>query len=620
MSCRARGLASKLTKAVYTWDVERFATQLNKMRHLRSMQQRPSHSRHFKSDGTFGDVPSPSYSFIGSARLPLRLLNHQMSFAVTLPIQCQYTMEAIGSCRASFKVDSGPTSSGVATPSSLILPLGDHLGVGTKFTFSFIIDAVKGLSSGDFGSLHAQIRLSSLVGPRITSEDTYTSHPINLDQTSVAHLSLRRTVSVMVTPDMVDHFASGRAVIEFFAKVRPDYLNRLERFDRSRELSESAPQTPARGGATGMTTPTKVERPSMRRCETDFVEAEHHDILASVSILELASDGSYEPADVIENVVNLHQGVQRRIELRLTHSSGKALPWTKVYHFSSSDIRVKENTGVVSVSRPEVDVRDVRQELAFESDGTSALTATGVWDTAAHHCIHLDRRTTTNVTILVKLSWLVEITSLDSPAVFQMDLPVKVLGRDARRSSLLALFSAPKIFKSHTLLYGVDLAPPLASSASDLWRLDTSNKHVSGEEVLGDWRPRTLSLVDDWLDMKRRDRGLGDVQATKVVLELVGDDSKAVEADRAQEVLRMSVDLWQKEMEHRVRVDLRRRSEEEENALKKLRAIVPDLAPKLVPTVKAVHRVDHVTKQGTLMWLRDSQANEWEKTHFVLRR
>ena len=620
VSCRCRRPIQGLIKAVYTWDLERFATQLNKMRHFRSMQQRPSHSRHFKTDGTFTDAPPPSYSFIGSARLPLRLLNHQMSFAVTLPIQCQYTMEAIGSCRASFKVVSGAASSEIVTPDSSILPLGDHLGIGTKFTISIVIDSVKGLSSGDFSSLHAQIRLSSLVGSGITSEDTYTSHPINLEQTSVAHLTLRRTISVMVTPDMVAHFASGRAVVEFFARGRPDYLDRLERFDRSRERTTSPSSTPARATAPGVITPLKAERPSMRRCETDFVEAEHHDILASVSIHELASDGSYEPADIIGNVVNLHQGVQRRIELRLTHASGKSLPWMKVEHFSSSDIRVKEKRGIVGVSRPEVDVRDLRQEITFESDGTSTLTAGGVWDTAAHHCIHLDRRTTTDVVILVKLTWIVEISNLDSPAVFQMDVPVKILGRDARRSSLLALFAAPKVFKSLTAIFGVDLAPPLASSASDLWRLDTSSKHVSGEDVLEDWKPRTLSLVDDWVDMKRRDRGLGDVQVTKVVLDLLDDDTSAVTAERTEEVVRSCVDLWQKEMDHRVKVDLRRRTEEEENALRKLRAIVPDLAPRLVPTVKAVKRVEHVIRQGSLMWLRDSQANEWEKRHFVLRR
>lgn len=619
MRSRCRSPCRVLTVAVYTWDLERFSTQLNKMLHLRSMQQRPGHSRHFKSDGTFTDVPPPSYSFIGSTRLPLRLLNHQTSFTITLPIQCQYTMEAIGSCRASFKVGSGAAVSGVVTPNSSILPLEDHLEIGTKLTFSLVIDAVKGLSSGDFSSLHAQIRLSSLVGSGIASEDTYTSHPINLDQTSVAHLSLRRTVSVMVTPDMIDHFASGRAVVDFFAKVRPDYLHRLERFDRSRELAASAPPTFARP-ASGVTTPVKGGRPLMRRCETDFVEAEHHDLLASVSIHELASDGSYEPTDVIDDIVNLHQGVQRRIELHLTHASGKALPWTKVEHFSSSDIRVKDKAGIVGVSRPNVEVRDVRQELSFEADGTSTLTAAGVWDTAAHHCIHLDRRTTTDAVILVKLTWLVEISNLDSPAVFQMDLPVKVLGRDARRSSLLALFSAPKIFKSHTAIYGVDLTPPVASSASDLWRLDTSSKHVSGEETLGDWQPRQLSLVDDWLDMKRRDRGLGDVQVTKVVLDLLGDELGATSAERAKAALRKSVDLWQREMKHRVRVDLRRRGEEEESALRKLRAMVPDLAPKLVPTVKAVNRVEHVVRQGPLMWLRNSQTNEWAKRHFVLRR
>jgi hypothetical protein len=40
-----------------------------------------------------------------------------------------------------------------------------------------------------------------------------------------------------------------------------------------------------------------------------------------------------------------------------------------------------------------------------------------------------------------------------------------------------------------------------------------------------------------------------------------------------------------------LQVDISQRTEEEEVAMKKLRALVPDIEPKLVPQVKPVHRV-----------------------------
>ena len=543
----------QLTPAVYVWDRDRFSTQLNKMRHALALKAKPRYSQHFRTEGSFTDTPSPTYSFVGAARVPLRLLNHQQSYSVTIPIQCQYTMEAIGSCRICFKFITSP-SSGVATPESgTPFPLDTHLEIGRKVTLSIAVDTVKGLSSDDFTSCHAQMRLSSLVGPGIASEDTFTSHPVNLGQTSIAHLSIRRTVSVVVTPEMVSHFAEGCANIDFFAEVRPEYLDRLERFDRSKEVSPPP---------SGITTPLRAEsdigRPTMRRCETDFVAPEQHDILASLSIKELVSDGTYQPAEVIDNLVHLHQGMQRQIHLTLTHSSGKALPWVKMQHLSSSDIRIVDKGTIISVSQPEVELRNVNQQVVYHPDGTSILTAFGTWDTAAHQCIHLDRRTASESKLLVKYTWVVEISSLDSPAVFHLDLPVRILGRDARRSSLLALFAAPKIFKSYTSVYSMDLAPPLASSASDLWSLDTSKKHVPGEEVLGDdWKPRKLGLIEDYRGFERRDRLLGEVQMTKVILGLVEETQGEMSRERKEKIIALCVNLWQKEMSHRIQVRYR---------------------------------------------------------------
>ncbi|ORY20865.1 P-loop containing nucleoside triphosphate hydrolase protein [Naematelia encephala] len=333
-------------KAVYCWDLPRFQQQLSKMRHVRTLASKPAYSQHFRVDATFSDDPPPSLSFVGSARAPLRLLANQLSYTVTVPIMCSYTMEAIGSCRVDFKC-SVPSSSGVATPESGGYPLLSPITPGSRLAFSLSVDAVKGLSSVDFAAVHAQTRLSSLVGPDIASEDTFTSALIDLTKSSVAHLSLKRSVTVNVTPEIISHLRDSYVSIDLFARVRPEYLERLERFDRSRETSPSSarPSTPPRPAE---------DKPGMRRCETEFVGTEYHDILASIQILELSSNGDYLPAEVLDEKFQLHQGVQRRLDITLTHSSGKSLPWLKLDHVSTSGLRAVGKAGdVTSTSNTE---------------------------------------------------------------------------------------------------------------------------------------------------------------------------------------------------------------------------------------------------------------------------
>ncbi|WVW80817.1 hypothetical protein I302_102806 [Kwoniella bestiolae CBS 10118] len=602
-------------QAIYTWDLHKFQQQLNKMKRALALKENPNHSVHFRVDGTFTDTLAPSYSFIGSAKAPLRLLSNQLSYTATIPILCQYTMEAIGSCRVNFKSTS-PASSGVATPESAWTPLDNVLTVGNKLTFTITIDGVKGLSSVDYASIHTQTRLSSLVGSSVVSEDISASLPIDLDKSSVAHLNLKRTISVILTDEMIQHIQNSYATIEFFAKIRTDYLDRLERWDKAREVSppSSTPGTPRK---------TDEANPAMRRCETDFVGQEHHDVLASIEIKELASNGEYVPCEVFDDILQLHQGLQRRLHIRLTHSSGKAFPWKSLQHVSTSDVRVVDKGNVSSVGKSHVEMRLNHQDIEYSPDGTSILEGTGVWDTSSHGCKQLDRRTPSDQHLLLKLTFLVDVETLDEPAILQMNLKIKILGRDSRRSSIFStIFQSTKIYNSVTSIFAIDLTPPIARSTDDLWRLDTSKKHVKGEEVLrGDWKPRSLSLIEDFMKMQKTSRNLADVQATKAVLELVGEaEGKEMDEEERREVMKRCSGSWRMEMDQRVIINVKRESPEEEAVARKLRRMLPDLEPKLVPTVKLQPKVETIIKSGALMLLRDSQNNQWTKLIFVLRR
>lgn len=519
------------------------------MRHVPSIQAKPNYSVHFRNEGTFSDIVPPAHSFTGSVKVPLRLVACHISLDAVLPILCPYTMEAIGSCRVAITHPSSGAS-GVGTPESSTRPLSSRLPVGQRHTFQLAVTSVKGLTSGSLSSIHAQVRLSSLVGHDIAQDETFSSTAIDLDKSSVAHLALKRSVSVIVTPDMLDHMQSSYASVDFFARLRPEYLHRLERWDVSREQSvpSSGVGTPSEGGP----------RPSMRRCETDFLGAERHDVLATISILELTSSGSYDPVDVVNDTFNLHQGVQRRIGIKLRHSSGQRLMWTNVEHAATGDIRLFDKSHVAPVESKEVQLAVSSHEPEHLADGTSILSASGPWDSGAHGCIHLDRRTPSDHTVLVRLVFLVNVDTLQEPASFALDLPIKILDRDSRRrSSLMSYFAADKTRDSLTAVFAVELSPPLAQSTSDLWRLDTSKKHVRGEEGLGDWRPRGVSLIEDWQRAGKIARGIADKQSTIAVLDLIGDVGDVRRPDGGagrEDLMRRCVGLWQKQMDERYHV------------------------------------------------------------------
>ncbi|KIR30825.1 kinesin [Cryptococcus deuterogattii LA55] len=422
-------------KSVYTWDLLRFRKQLMKMRHIYALKEKPNYSVHFEVDSPFTDVPPPSYSFIGSAKIPLRLLGKQLSYAVTVPIMCQYTMEAVGSCRVTFKVEPLDDVLGRSTRISSHRLLNGPISPGSRLTFIFIVDSVKGLSSTDYASIHAQTRLSSLIGPSIVSEDTFASQSVDLDKSSGTHLILKKAISVVVTPEIIQYMTNEYAIVEFFAKAKNEYLERLERWDVIHEVhpivSSSTPGTPTKSGDS---------KPLMRRCETEFVAPERHDILAVISILELSSNGEYVPAQVYDDIFQLCQGLQRRLHIKLVHSSGKALPWEKMEHISTGDIRLVDKDGSASVGKPLVELKMYDQVVAYHPDGTSSLDAEGVWDTASHACRHLDRRTLPGQHLLIRLTWLVSVPTLSEPVIFHVDLPVKILGRGAKRSSFLTFW------------------------------------------------------------------------------------------------------------------------------------------------------------------------------------
>ena len=556
----------KRNNAIYAWSLDRMQQQLQRMRNLTTYIDRPSYTQHFSSDEPFFDSPPPEYSFIGNALISLATLSRKLSSTSTVPIFCRYTAEAIGSCRIELKVLNvvlSPKYTNTSSPSTRSSsPAPTTVPPGSKLSFFLTIDQIKGLSSHDFRGVHLQVRLSSFAGSSVAAEEVFPSTALDMDSSSLSELKFRRNFSIVTTTKVLNHLRQGYAPVEFFAALKPTYLERMERWDEMREQKQFVHANPS--APSPETRPATL--PPMRRSETDFVVEQVHDVVAWLQVCELGPDGSYLPVPVISQgsldpgVFSLHQGLQRRILISLSSNSGLQLPWQEFAKVRIGNVRlldaksrIHDSTSKVLVTLPLL--KD--QNVEFKPDGSGTLSAEALWDSSVHDSLLLNRVTASNQRILLQLTWAVAVEICSDPVQFSMDIAVAMQTRDAGPpSKILTFFGSNKILSKTSTLFSVRLSPPLTRSAKDLWRLDTSEKYVRGEETLGVWKPRGISVVEDYTRLITTERRAADVQAIRVILS--ASPPKPISVDtlawRTDDLLQKSLALWQKQFGHRGKV------------------------------------------------------------------
>ncbi|KAF8264294.1 kinesin-like protein [Lactarius quietus] len=622
--------------AIYVWSLDRLRHQVQRMRNLTSFIDRPSYSQHFSSEEPFYNSPPPEYSFVGNALLSLAPLSRRLSSTSVVPIFCRYTAEAIGSCRVDIKIVNvvmtpkyNPSSTTSTRSSS---PVPGTLPTGSKLSFFLTVDSVKGLAPHDFSAAHLQVRLSSFVGPSLKAEEIYHSNSVNLDSATPSDLKFRRSFSIVVNSRVLTYLRQGYAPIELFASMRPQYLERIERWDEMREHKNCPPaRSPPPESKSGTPQP-------MRRSETDFFMEQSHDVVAWLQVRELGPDGQYVPVPVVSQgnldpgAFSLHQGLQRRLVLTMTSNSGRQLPWTEVVKTKVGNVRLLDAKGRVheSSSRPLATLPlQQSQVVEFKPDGSGFLSAESLWDSSIHNSVLLNRVTPTNQRVLLQVSWSVAVESCVDPVQFSMDMAVTMQTRDARPPSrLLALLSSTRILSKTSNVFMVRLSPPLTRSPKDLWRLDTSEKYVRGEEVLRTWRPRGITVVEDHAKLVGMERRAADVQAVRVILANSTVASQPPQADAAvwgsNHLVQKSLELWKKQFGHRGEIVLSQEPAEIEDAGKlgtrRQNTVDASESRQLVSSTKLVPRSDVPTKKGHLMILVDANQDLWERRWFVLQR
>ncbi|KAG0145092.1 hypothetical protein CROQUDRAFT_671993 [Cronartium quercuum f. sp. fusiforme G11] len=712
--CIGIKVLDKRHRAIYVWSLDKLMLRLKQMRNLYNFIDKPEFSQHFNWEDPFYDAFPPSYSFIGKAFIPLGPLYRNLPISCTLPIYSPYTLSQIASCRIRIRTIgiAPPTRTGIllncangtSTPSAKdsLCPLVD----GGKITLEIVVDDVSGFTSRDFASVHCQIRTSSLVGPLKAGVEDHVFRSAAVDLPCDDHeFHLKQTTTITISAQVKAHFASACAPIEFFGQVMPSYLDRLERFDEKKSSDNKKAATGA-AHLSALSSPNSdvgnpfsspqppmalmelVSTPSsssqMRQPETEFVCEQFHDVSCSIQMLELAANGEYLPTPIVtQNVLDpgaffVRQGLQRKLAIKVSHNSGRQFPWTRIGTVELSNVRLLDGQGRVHGPKMNklVGVKPSNKPTAkFETDGTSSITYVGNWDTGAHDSTYLNRVTANEQRVLVELKWKVEAENCIEPISFKLDLGLTIKERDQRPPlTIFNFLGSSKTLDRSNYLFSIKLKPVLIKKVSEIWRLNTLHQFIHGEEALGHWKPRGISLLEEHWAFKEAIELKAAVTTMKTVLTYSNAGSSTAVA-RSSSVLSpateeggfesslpvqdnldlfkigKSLELWQKQFGPKQKMILGQEPGRSINSAMNSpggTSPSPDngggdngqlLSPialnqadhqqpatkskrerKLTAEVSLIPRTDNVVKRGYMLVLRDPTSDQWAKRWFVLRR
>ena len=512
--CIGVRVIDKKNQAVYVWSLDKLKLRLQKMRNLRHFIDRPQYRKHFNWEDPFYEVPCPKYSFVGSASVSVRNLSRQhQAYESCVEIVCRITGQVKGKLRMLI--------SPIARSGSAADTEDEHdqdcLRIGQQLLFEIRLLELIGLNENEFTQVHVQYRLSSFGGiaPHASAEKLFATEPVSGfgNNKSVA-LDYSQTVSILVTQAIKDVMLNKMITFEIYGVAQPRILSQYERWDDQREKPKLAEMLAENNNLNkAQVLSSSLVTASERRPEEELLAVEKHDVLAWIQICELTSNGEYTPVEVVQHtpldrgVFQLRQGLQRRICITLSHTSGRQFVWNKMSKALIGQVRFLDAKGriISSPAHEDITIRLLsQQQVHYKNDGTSVLVAQGAWDSSQHDCLFLNRLTQTGTRILLNLKWEIEAEKCSKPIQCNMDIAVRIQGRDVSNFGLRKLLGSNKYLNKCSGVFLVHLRPPMTRRVSQLWRLNTASKFVPGEEFLGSWRPRGVSLINDFRHIQDR--------------------------------------------------------------------------------------------------------------------
>lgn len=590
------------SNVIRLWSIEKLHKRIQAMRQMLQFLDRPEYMQHFNVSNPFDEECMPDYTRIGDADIPLTAVFECRVQDFSLDVYSPYTSSIVGVVHLSLE------------PSSAEAP-------GSVLKFNVVMHELYGFAEREGTNLHAQLFI-----PGVSEEGGATTTAlISGFGEGAARFESVHSMSLSLTapPD-----ASLR--VSIFAQVTSMHLDKLLSWDDMRDASVGANVKP------------RDKRPRSRIPEHEYYTDERHDVFARVQVLEINEEGDYQPVEVVQNdtldqgAYQLHQGIQRRIVLFLQHNSGDSLPWKDVDRFKIGKVRLLDNEGKVSdedSSQPDVPLTLVSPPIIRKhSDGTTNVKMTAQWDSSAHNSALLDRPTLDKFRVQLTLKFELHSPRVTHPMGFSFDVAMQTRPRNwYRQQSLLGqLFHNQRVVHSTAVTYAVTLEPSQAKRAGDLWRMDTTGDYISGQEGLSSWAPRGVSLVRDFMNLRKLRHRSAEIEAARGAL---GSSAllppansqrlEGVEMNEHQKGLAIKIlEMWKTGPTISETLLLHSNIDSPEDGAPATTggAVDEDQEPvALAATVETQLKSPTVLKAGWLL-APDSSGKRWEKTFVELRR
>jgi kinesin family member 1 len=526
--CLAVRVMDFQNSVILFWSTEKLRQRVQRMRQIHQYIDRPEYIQHFRLQNPFSEFFIPQFSFLGDGTVPLTAVFDMKVQDFAVEIISPYTQGVLGVLRLSLEPSSahGPTST---------------------IKFNVVVHDIVGFAEREGTHVHAQLYVAGASDDNgITTTQTvsdFDEGPIRFE--SVHSLSIRQQDS-----------RDSMLKVAVYAQLTSMHLDKLISWDEIR-CSADAPS----------------QQQNLHRLpESEYHSEERHDVFARVQILELSENGQYLPVEVVQSsaldagVYQLHQGVQRRISITLTHSLSESLPWEDLTALRVGEVHLIDSSGKIAdldSQTPDILLKQIQEPMIKDNaDGTSNITIVGQWDSSLHNSQLLDRATFEKHKIQVALRWNVISSRVHDPVVFSLEQQLQILPRSYTRpqSILKSFWNQTRVTHSTDRIFCVTVRPVSAKRAADLWRMDTQHDYVNGEELLANWAPRRVSLVRDFIASRKRQRWLAEVEAAKSALasrHLSVDGGLNARASfpsplepRQEKLLRKFVGLWAKQSHH----------------------------------------------------------------------
>ncbi|KEF63366.1 kinesin family member 1/13/14 [Exophiala aquamarina CBS 119918] len=507
---------------IHLWSLEKLRLRVAKMRQMHQFKNQPEYLQHFRMDNPFRDSDQPLFSLVGDGSIPLTAVFETRVQDFVVEISSPSTRQVVGRVRLSLE-----PSLAESPPSSI--------------KFNIIMRDLAGFAEHEGTQVHAQMTVLGTPDESVATTQPITNFgdgPIRFE--SIHHLSVASSGE-----------KSAIMKIAIFAQVSSTHLDKLISWDELREMNGHF----------------QDEHAGARISDSEYNLEERHDVFARVQVLELAENGQYLPVEVVQNnaddigAFQLHQGLQRRISVSMTHSFTEGLPWDDVKALRIGGVHLIDSSGRVAdlgSTTPDIPLKRIQEPMIRDNaDGTSNITIVGQWDSSLHKSLLLDRVTNEQSRIQIVLCWDVISSRLEQAMTFCIEQQLQILPRSYVRpqSMFKSFWNQTRITHSTDGIFSIVVRPVSAKRAADLWRLDTSKNYINGEELLGNWKPRGVSLVKDYLVGRRKRRQLQDIESAKAALGLRRLSiskmrSRAASPSnidaREEQLLRKFLAIWQK--------------------------------------------------------------------------